>query len=178
VHRLNRAEYANAIEDILGVHVDSAALLPADDISSGFDNIASVLKVSPSFLDQYVSAARAVATQAIGEKAPKALTTNSRPQAGIDQSGHIEGLPLGTRGGLLAEHLFPADGEYKFTITGLPVGGYSGGLEYEHTLIITIDGQRSSLEVGGEEDRKAVDQQQARAASPPSTHVFRTFLWL
>ena len=166
VHRLNRAEYANAVEEILAVRVDPSALLPADDISAGFDNIANVLKVSPSFLDQYISAARFVATQAIGEKAPKALTTNLRAPAGIDQSVHIEGLPLGTRGGLLTEHLFPADGEYRFTITGLPVGGYGGGLEYEHTLIITIDGQRVFTgKVGGEEDRKAVDQQQARGVA-------------
>jgi mono/diheme cytochrome c family protein len=166
VHRLNRAEYANAIDDILGLHVDATALLPTDDISSGFDNIANVLKVSPAFLDQYITAARFVATQAIGEKAPKPLTSTLRPATGIDQSTHIEGLPLGTRGGLLAEHMFPADGEYRFTITGLPVGGYGGGLEYEHTLIITIDGLKVfSGKIGGEEDRKALDQQQARAAT-------------
>src|ERR1051326_849016 len=65
-HRLNRTEYANVIEDLLGVRVDASALLPKDDISNGFDNIASVLKVSPSFLDQYISAARFVTNQAIG----------------------------------------------------------------------------------------------------------------
>ncbi len=73
VHRLNRAEYANATEDILALHVDASALLPADDVSDGFDNIASVLKVSPSFLDQYISAARLVTTQAIGDPSPKPL---------------------------------------------------------------------------------------------------------
>src|SRR5207247_4542118 len=89
-----------------------------------------------------------------------------RPPSGIDQSIHIEGLPLGTRGGMLAEHMFPADGEYRFTISGLPVGGYGGGLEYEHTLIITIDGKKVFAgKIGGEEDRKALDQQQARAAT-------------
>src|SRR5262249_42036941 len=107
VHRLNRAEYANAIEEILAVRVDPSALLPADDVSAGFDNIASVLKVSPSFLDQYISAARYVATLAIGEKSPKPLTTTLRMPSGVDQSIHIEGLPLGTRGGMLVEHLFP-----------------------------------------------------------------------
>src|SRR5581483_5549656 len=66
IHRLNRTEYANAIRDLFGIEVDSAALLPTDDISAGFDNIADVLKVSPSFLDQYIMAARAVAKQAIG----------------------------------------------------------------------------------------------------------------
>src|SRR5262249_9572413 len=128
--------------------------------------IASVLKVSPSFLDQYISAARFVATQAVGERAPKPLTTSLRVPAGVDQSVHIEGLPLGTRGGMITEHLFPADGGYRFSINGVAVGGYVGGLEYEHTLIITIDGQKVfSGNVGGEEDRKAVDQQQARAVT-------------
>ena len=166
LHRLNRAEYANAMRDILVLQVDASALLPSDDISDGFDNIASVLKVSPSFLDQYISAARSVTTQAMGEPSAKALTANLRVPAGTDQSVHIEGLPLGTRGGMLAEHLFPADGEYRFTISGLAVGGYVGGLEYDHTLIITIDGAKVFAgKIGGEEDRKAVDQQQARAVT-------------
>src|SRR5262249_6858458 len=70
------------------------------------------------------------------------------------------------RGGLLAEHMFPADGEYRFSIGGLPVGGYGGGLGYEHTLIITIDGGKVfSGNIGGEEDRKALDQQQAQAST-------------
>ena len=66
IHRLNRAEYANAMRDLFGIDVDAAALLPTDDISDGFDNIAAALKASPSFLDQYIMAARAVAKQAIG----------------------------------------------------------------------------------------------------------------
>jgi hypothetical protein len=127
VHRMNRAEYANAIEEILAVHVDASALLPSDDVSGGFDNIASVLKVSPAFLDQYISAARFVATQAMGEKAPKPLTTSLRVPVGLDQSVHVEGLPLGTRGGLLVEHLFPADGEYRFSISGLAWEATSAG---------------------------------------------------
>jgi hypothetical protein len=166
VHRLNRTEYANAIEDILGLHVDPAALLPADDVSGGFDNIASVLKVSPSFLDQYISAARLVTTQALGEPAAKPLGINLPVPPGVDQSVHVEGLPLGTRGGVLIDHLFPADGEYRFNISGLVTGGYVGGLEYQHTLIITIDGARVfEGKIGGEEDRKAVDQLQARGTA-------------
>jgi mono/diheme cytochrome c family protein len=166
VHRLNRAEYANAIEDLLALRVDPGALLPADDVSDGFDNIANVLKVSPSFLDQYVSAARLVARQAVGDPAPKALSINLPVPAGVDQGVHIEGLPLGTRGGILVDHLFPADGEYRFKISGLAVGGYGGGLEYQHTLIITIDGTRVFQgKIGGEEDMKAVDQQQARGVA-------------
>jgi hypothetical protein len=74
LHRLNRAEYANAIEDLLGLRIDAAALLPKDDQANGFDNVANVLKVSPSFLDQYISAARAVTNQAIGNPQPKPLS--------------------------------------------------------------------------------------------------------
>src|SRR5215831_15463192 len=118
LHRLNRAEYANAIEDLLGLRIDAAALLPKDDQANGFDNVANVLKVSPSFLEQYVSAARAVTNQAIGDPQPKPASAVFRPARG-DQSSHIDGLPLGTRGGLLFEYVFPADGEYKFNINGL-----------------------------------------------------------
>ena len=166
VHRLNRAEYANVIEDLLGVRVDASALLPKDDISNGFDNIASVLKVSPSFLDQYISAARFVTNEAIGNPAPKPGSTVFRSSRSVDQSAHIEGLPLGTRGGMLVEHLFPADGEYKFNIGGIASAGYVRGLEWEHTVIITIDGNRVwEKKVGGEDDIKAIDQKQAAAVA-------------
>jgi hypothetical protein len=166
LHRLNRAEYANAIEDLLGLRIDAAALLPKDDQASGFDNVANVLKVSPSFLDQYISAARAVTNQAIGNPEPKTASTVLRPPRSVDQATHIDGLPLGTRGGLLAEHLFPADGQYKFNINGLAGGGYVRGLEYAHRLIITIDGVRVFEKiVGGEEDIKAIDQKQAPAVA-------------
>jgi Protein of unknown function (DUF1587)/Planctomycete cytochrome C len=94
LHRLNRAEYANAIEDLLGLRIDAAALLPKDDQANGFDNVANVLKVSPSFLDQYISAARAVTNQAIGNPQPKPLSVVLRAPRGSDQSVHIDGLPL------------------------------------------------------------------------------------
>src|SRR5262245_18452718 len=142
LHRLNRAEYANAIEDLLALRIDAAALLPKDDQANGFDNVASVLKVSPSFLDQYISAARFVTNEAVGNPQPKTQSVVVRPPKGADQGAHIDGLPLGTRGGLLVEHLFPADGEYKFNINGLASGGYVRGLEYQHRLIITIDGAK------------------------------------
>jgi mono/diheme cytochrome c family protein len=163
LHRLNRAEYANAIDDLFGLKIDAAALLPKDDQANGFDNVANVLKVSPSFLDQYVSAARAITNQAIGNPQPKPASVVFRPSR-ADQGVHIEGLPLGTRGGLLVDYVFPADGEYKFNINGLASGGYVRGLEYEHRLIVTIDGARVwERQVGGEEDIKAIDQKQAVA---------------
>jgi mono/diheme cytochrome c family protein len=166
VHRMNRQEYANVVEDLLGVRVDASALLPKDDIANGFDNIANVLKVSPSFLDQYISAARFVTNEAIGNSAPKAASTVFRSQRSVDQSAHIDGLPLGTRGGMLVDHQFPADGEYKFNINGLASAGYVRGLEWEHTVIITIDGNRVwERKVGGEEDIKSIDQKQAAAVA-------------
>ena len=166
LHRLNRAEYAAAIEELLALRIDASAFLPQDDEADGFDNVASVLKVSPSFLDQYISAARIVSTRAIGNPSPRTTSASYRPARGTDQGVHIDGLPLGTRGGLLIEHLFPADGDYKLNIGGLATAGYVRGMEYRHTLVVTIDGVKVfSGQIGGEEDLKAIDQQQAAAVA-------------
>ena len=166
LHRLNRAEYANAIEDLLGVRVDAAALLPKDDEADGFDNVASVLTVSPSFLEQYISAARAVTNMALGNRTQKAVSVTYRPARGTDQTQRVEGLPLGTRGGLIADHLFPADGAYKININGLAGAGYVRGMEYAHTLVVLLDGVKVFQgRIGGEEDIKAIDQRQAAAVA-------------
>ena len=165
LHRLNRAEYANAIEDLLAIRIDPAALLPKDDEADGFDNVASVLTVSPSFLDQYISAARVVTARAMGPAARPGSTTY-RPARGTDQAVRVEGLPLGTRGGLLVEHSFPSDGDYKLNINGLASAGYVRGMEYRHTLIVTLDGAKVfEGQLGGEEDIRAIDQQQASAVA-------------
>jgi hypothetical protein len=166
LHRLNRVEYANAIEDLLGVRVDAAALLPKDDEADGFDNVASVLTVSPSFLEQYISAARVVTNMALGNRAQRAVSMTYRPARGTDQTQRVEGLPLGTRGGLIVEHLFPADGEYKLNINGLAGAGYVRGMEYAHTLVVLLDGVKVFQgRIGGGEDLKAIDQQQAAAVA-------------
>jgi len=166
LHRLNRAEYANAIEDLLGVRVDAAALLPKDDEADGFDNVASVLTVSPSFLEQYISAARVVTNMALGNRAQRAVSQTYRPARGTDQTQRIDGLPLGTRGGLIADHLFPADGEYKININGLAGAGYVRGMEYAHTLVVLLDGVKVFQgRIGGEEDIKNIDQRQAAAVA-------------
>jgi len=166
LHRLNRAEYAAAIEDLLGIKIDPAALLPKDDEAEGFDNVASVLTVSPSFLDQYISAARVVSARAVGNPAARPGSQTYRPTRGSDQSLRVDGLPLGTRGGLLIEHLFPADGDYKFNIPNMAIAGYVRGMEYKHTLIVTIDGVKVFQNtIGGEDDIKAIDQQQAPAVA-------------
>jgi hypothetical protein len=138
LHRLNRSEYATAIEDLFDLRIDAGALLPKDDEADGFDNVASVLTVSPSFLDQYISAARVVSNRALGNPAARATSATYRPARGTDQAVRVEGLPLGTRGGLLVEHLFPADGDYKLNISGLAAAGYVRGMEYQHTLVVTI----------------------------------------
>jgi mono/diheme cytochrome c family protein len=170
LHRLNRAEYANAIEDLFGLRIDAGALLPKDDEADGFDNVASVLTVSPSFLDQYISAARVVSNRALGNPAARATSATYRPARGTDQAVRVEGLPLGTRGGLLIEHLFPADGDYKLNISGLAAAGYVRGMEYQHTLVVTIDGVKTfQAQIGGDEDLKAIDQQQASAVAAINT---------
>src|SRR5690606_34873138 len=118
LHRLNRTEYANAIADLLALDVDVDALLPKDDESDGFDNVANVLKVSPSFLEQYIAAARVVSEMAVGDPAAKRDSRVYYAEPGINQNYHVAGMPLGTRGGILVEHFFPVDGEYEFDLGG------------------------------------------------------------
>lgn len=167
IHRLNRTEYAREVKDLLALDVDVAALLPKDTKSEGgFDNVASVLKVSPSFLDQYIVAAHDVSVQAIGSNVPSAAPTVYRAPPENNQREHVEGLPLGTRGGMVVEHLFPADGEYTFNINqgGGFGGGYITGLDSKQTLIMTIDGQQVfEGSLGGPDDLKLADQKQAPA---------------
>lgn len=166
VHRLNRTEYANAIEDLLALRIDSAALLPKDDEADGFDNIANVLAVSPSFLDQYITAARVVTNRALGTPGTRPTSATYRPARGTDQAVRVDGLPLGTRGGLIVEHLFPADGDYKLNINGLALAGYLRGMEYQHTVVVLLDGVKVfENTIGGPEDLKAIDQQQAAAVT-------------
>jgi hypothetical protein len=163
LHRLNRVEYASAVKDLLNVEVDPAALLPQDTKSDGFDNVASVLKVSPTFLDQYISAARTVAALAVGSAhASQAIVTyRAGPH---DQIFHIEGLPLGTRGGMSVVHNFPADGTYTFNLnvgTGL---GYIGDLAQEHKVVFLVDGKQVFAgSIGGPKDFKDADQKQQEA---------------
>jgi mono/diheme cytochrome c family protein len=158
LHRMNRVEYGNAIQDLFGFEVDASTLLPTDDLSDGFDNIASVLKVSPSFLDQYISAARFVSARALGNPTARAVSQVYRATDNL-QNAHLEGLPLGTRGGMLVEHTFPADGEYVFDIGNLGVQGYVQGMEYQHRVILVIDGVKVFEDkIGGPEDVRAIDQ--------------------
>ncbi len=121
LHRLNRTEYTNAIRDLLAVQVDAAKFLPADDSTRGFDNIAAALTMSPALMEAYLSAAGKIARLAIGESAAPVQKVFDVP-ADTAQNYHIEGLPFGTRGGILIPYQFPTDGEYSFNVKG--VTGY------------------------------------------------------
>jgi hypothetical protein len=159
LHRLNRTEYANAIRDLLALEVDPQALLPADDPEDGFDNIADALQVSPSFIEQYLSAARTVSVQAIGTPSARAIGVPYNIANSPAQNFHVEGLPLGTRGGALIEHSFPSDGEYRLNIGDLVTGLWVFDQEHVNTLIATLDGKKFfELDIGGGEDLKALDQ--------------------
>ena len=159
MHRLNRAEYQNAIRDLLALKIDVASLLPADDESNGFDNMADVLRVSPSLLEQYLSASRTVSSLAIGDRGIGPVSQVYQVPPNLAQAEHIEGLPLGTRGGILIHQNFPLDGDYEFSVFLLrSIVGYMTGLEYPHQFEITVDGVRIFLShVGGEEDNKMMD---------------------
>jgi mono/diheme cytochrome c family protein len=166
VRRLNRTEYGNAIRDLLALEIDPASLLPADDESEGFDNIAGVLKMSPSLLEQYLAASRAISSLAVGDSAETPVRRTFAVRPDLAQDDHIEGLPLGTRGGIVIRHNFPLDAEYDISVVLLRnIVGYVTGLEFAHQLEVTIDGTRVLLApVGGEEDNRLSDANQALAA--------------
>ena len=154
MHRLNRAEYANAVRDLVGLDVDAASLLPADDESSGFDNIADVLKVPPSLMERYLSASWNVSREAIGDSRIAATTATYRVRPDLSQDQHIDGLPLGTRGGILANHTFPLDGDYIIKLRlWRNTFDLMRGMEDSHEIEINLDGVRiASTVAGGHED--------------------------
>jgi len=160
LHRLNRKEYANAIKDLLAVEINADEILPADDTAEGFDNIATALQVSPSFIEQYVIAARAVAVKAVGRPDARPGGWTFRAGSGT-QNTHVPGLPLGTRGGILAKVDLPSDGEYVINIADMATHIWGNGMEYENPLVVTVDNQLVyETVIGGEEDMKLYDQVQ------------------
>ena len=154
LHRLNRSEYANAIRDLLALEVDTSTLLPPDDSADGFDNNASLLGVSPSLLERYLSAAAQISALAVGSPSIMAGSETYRFRGDASQVEQNEDLSPGTRGGLMATHTFPLDGEYVIKVRLLQTNlGSVRGLEYEHQLEITLDGERVLLApVGGPEE--------------------------
>jgi len=170
LHRLNRKEYAHAIEDVLALKVDAESLLPPDTSMDGFDNVANVLQVSPTFLDQYINAARQISMEAVGLTAAEPQLKAFEAPSVATQWTHVPGLPLGTRGGFAVDNYFPADGTYKFSVE---VASQEGSIQRsyptwwlatEHRFILTIDGQEKfTTKLGGPIDMEAVDLRQTPA---------------
>jgi len=160
LHRLNRTEYANAIRDLVGVEVDVTDLLPSDGGDFGFDNIATALTTSPLLLERYLTAALRVADLAVGDATAETDKTTYTINKVVTQDHHVEGLPLGTRGGLVVTHTFPVDGEYVFggRLLDTVAEGLSGleGHDRPHTFVVTLDGKPIfTSPIGGMEDHRA-----------------------
>ncbi len=145
--RLNRAEYARAIKDLLGLEVDVTAYLPADTISHGFDNVADSQRVSPTLLQGYLRAASQISRLAVGDRAATASATTYKTSRTASQHRHVEGTPLGTRGGMAVNHVFPADGEYtlRMMLHAGPTGQLYGGPYSGEQAEVSIDGARVAL---------------------------------
>ena len=145
-HRLNRTEYANVIKDLLGLEIDPAAYLPADDSSYGFDNVASGLQLSPTLVEGYVTAASKISRLALGHETASARKIY-HVREDYSQEDHVEGLPFGTRGGMLIRHNFPADGEYVISWEPVrtTVGSLFGGDSEDEQVEVSLDGQRLKL---------------------------------
>ncbi|HTY93786.1 MAG TPA: DUF1592 domain-containing protein, partial [Steroidobacteraceae bacterium] len=176
LHRMNRTEYANAIWDLVRVRVNATQMLPPDDESDGFNNVANVLQVSPAFVDAYISAARQVAVEALGDRGAKAVGVQfaADPAVAGNQEFHVDGLPLGTRGGVSVVYDFPADGTYELSIGNLAVALWVTNMEFNNDLIATYDGRKFfETNIGGEADLKAIDQKQDPAVDAINARLKR-----
>jgi hypothetical protein len=171
IQRLNRTEFAASVRDLVGVQVDPKQVLPTEIEVEGFSNISGALGISPSFMEQYLSAARHIAQRAVGEPIPKISTVfyggggGGGGQAGPGsptQLSHKDGYPLGTRGGVSFTHVFPADGEYRFNFLdadSFDAGLYPRGMETTATLVVLVDGvEVARRELGGPEDLASADR--------------------
>ena len=148
LHRLNRTEYHNAIRDLLALDVEVGALLPPDDMSHGFDNMADVLNVSPTLMEGYIRAASKISREAVGDLKMAALTKTYHIPRVVSQMRHVEGTPFGTRGGLSVMHSFPVDGEYVFRMSLYydicgPLWGKNQGKGQQ--IEVSVDGIRAAL---------------------------------
>ena len=136
-HRLNRAEYGNAVRDLLALDIDVDDFLQADDASYGFDNIAGVLRMSQSLMERYLAAARTISRQAVGSPPPAVDSVVYRVAEDMQQQHRLEALPFGTRGGLLVEHFFPQSAQYDIRVEV----GNETGLRAAHRMEVTVDGE-------------------------------------
>jgi len=117
LHRLNRTEYSNSIHDLLGLNINAETLLPPDDMSHGFDNMAEVLNISPSLMEGYIRAAGKISRSAIGDAKMRPIVETYPVSQSFSQDRYVEGTPFGSRGGMAVTHNFPADGEYQFIVS-------------------------------------------------------------
>src|SRR5262245_7343426 len=147
LHRMNRAEYANAIRDLLSIEVDPGTILPPDDSLEGLDNLADVLGTSPALIERYVGAASKISRLAVGDTDIQPLSVTYKVRGDVSQDKHIEGLPLGTRGGVVIRHNFPVDGEYlfKFSLLRVNFGPQYGQSAKNEQLEMSINGIRVLL---------------------------------
>ena len=148
LHRLNRSEYQNAIRDLLAIEVDASKFLPTDDSTAGFDNMAGTLVMSPSLLEAYLSAAGRISRMAVGSSASQTQVVYRVPED-FTQDYHVEGLPFGTRGGILVRHLFPADGEYALKVIPVNKGNMGSNTAFGEVrgekLEVLLDGARVQM---------------------------------
>jgi hypothetical protein len=148
LHRLNRTEYANVIRDLLGLEIDATKFLPPDDSTRGFDNMAAALGISPALLESYLAAAGKISRIAIGDVKSPTQAVYRLPEDNT-QNYHVEGLPFGTRGGIVIHHQFPADGDYALKVVpvnrGLMGGSQAFGEVRGEKLEVLMDGERSGL---------------------------------
>jgi hypothetical protein len=171
IQRLNRTEFAASVRDLVGVQVDAKQVLPTEIEVEGFSNISGALGISPSFMEQYLSAARHIAQRAVGEPLPKMSTVfyggggGGGGQAGPGsptQLSHKDGFPLGTRGGVSFTHVFPSDGEYRFNFLdadSFDAGLYPRGMETTATFVVLVDGvEVARRDLGGPEDLTVADR--------------------
>ncbi len=150
--RMNRAEYARAIKDLLDLDIDVAPYLPPDTISHGFDNVADVQTLSPTLMEGYLRAAAQISRLAVGDRTASATSTTYKLGRTMSQMHHIGGTPIGTRGGTAVTHVFPADGDYVFKVAlhYEPLGGLYGRATMatygiEEQVEISVDGERVAL---------------------------------
>ena len=167
LHRLSRTEYRNAVRDLLALddlprEFDVTTLLPADNVTSGFDNLADLLFVSPATLERYLAAARKIARLAVGDTAMPPIVDRYQLDRDLIQDGHLDGLPLGTRGGTVIRSHLPADGEYVLTVE------FAQAAREEHEVEVSVDGARTSLfTIGGRPLVRGASGVFAFEAEPP-----------
>ncbi len=167
LHRLSRTEYQNAVRDLLALdslpkEFDVSTLLPADNVTSGFDNLAELLFVSPSTLERYLAAARKISRLAVGDTSMPPIVDRYQLDRDLIQDGHLDGLPLGTRGGTVIRSHLPADGEYVLTVE------FAQAAREEHEVEVSVDGERVGLfSIGGRPLVRGASGVFAFEAEPP-----------